>query len=609
MGRIAVLPVALANQIAAGEVIERPASVVKELVENALDAGARRIVVAVRDGGCALIRVRDDGEGMAREDAVLAFARHATSKIRVSEDLIAIETLGFRGEALASIAAAADVELLTRRADEEVGTRVTARGGVVVDVGDAGSAPGTLVEVREIFAALPARRKFLRRPATEFGHIAEVLSRLALGVPLVGFTLEHDGRRVLDLPPVGNALERVVQVVGREVAQGMTALEVDGSIARLRAHLGRPENSLSTARLVLTYVNGRVVRDRVLTRAVLDGYETLLMRGRYPICVVFLQIAPGEVDVNVHPAKAEVRFRDAGAMHRIIARGIATRLREAMAGQAPRGPGDRAATHSTLPRSEWRRSGPGRSWMGGGESPAVLGRAHEAASPYSTSVPPISPAVVAESAPSPAGADEIGGPAVPAAGGFASLRFLAQVLDGYLVCVGPDGLVIIDQHAAHERVRFERLRAQTDAGAVPAQRLLVPDTLQLGLRDVQALVEAAPLLERLGFEGEAFGGGTYVLRAVPTLLADTDCPAVLRDLAADLAEIGASRAGDEAMDGILARVACHSAVRVGRRLERAEVEALLRAMDEVDRSSYCPHGRPAFLALERGTLERMFKRQ
>jgi DNA mismatch repair protein MutL len=347
----------------------------------------------------------------------------------------------------------------------------------------------------------------------------------------------------------------------------------------------------------------------VLTRAVLDGYETLLMRGRYPICVVFLQIAPGEVDVNVHPAKAEVRFRDAGAMHRIIARGIATRLREAMAGTPPRDSGERATPPSYLPRNEWRRSGSGRSWMGVGESPGALGRAHEAPNAYATSAVPSGAAGVAESAAAAAGAPEISAPTVPAAGGFAALRFLGQVLDGYLVCEGRDGLVIIDQHAAHERVRFERLRAQTAAGVVPAQRLLVPDTLQLGLRDVQALVEAAPLLERLGFEGEAFGGGTYVLRAVPTLLADTDCPAVLRDLAADLAELGASRAGHEAMDGILARIACHSAVRVGRRLERAEVEALLRAMDEVDRSAYCPHGRPAFLAFARGTLERMFKRQ
>jgi DNA mismatch repair protein MutL len=610
MGRIALLPVALANQIAAGEVVERPASVVKELVENALDAGARHVTIAVRGGGCAGILVRDDGEGMSRDDAVLAFARHATSKIRMSEDLIAIGTFGFRGEALASIAAAADVELVTRRAEEDAGTRVRTHAGVVSEVAAAGCPPGTQVQVQALFAALPARRKFLKRPATEFGHVAEAVSRLALGAPHVGVALDHDGRRALDLPPVAGPAERLIEVLGRETAAGIVGLEARGQAITVRAYLGRPDHSLASARLVLTYVDGRCVRDRLLTRAVLDGYASLLMRGRYPVAVVFLEMPPGDVDVNVHPAKAEVRFREAGEVYRFLTRSIAGRLREALPlpGAAPPAPvGGGVGWSSERPRR-------------GGAAPAAW-----PAAPW----PPAGetdvrgPAAVRESGPAYAGATgaPAGGEAVQGAaervdggavadrrGGFASLRVLGQVLDGYLVCASPRGLVLIDQHAAHERVRFERLRAQAGAGRVAAQRLLVPETLRLGARDVRALDGASDILGRLGFEGDVFGEETFVIRAVPALLADADCGRVLRDLAAEVGELGAGRAGEDAVDAVLARVACHSAIRVGRRLETAEIEALLRAMDDVAPSGYCPHGRPAYVEIDARALEHLFKR-
>jgi DNA mismatch repair protein MutL len=609
MGRIALLPVALANQIAAGEVVERPASVVKELVENAFDAGGRHVTIAVRGGGLGGVLVRDDGEGMSREDAVLAFARHATSKIRTSEDLIAIGTFGFRGEALASIAAAADVELITRRADEDVGTRVRTHAGVVSEATAAGCPPGTQVEVRTLFAALPARRKFLKRPATEFGHVAEAVSRLALAAPHVGVVLDHDGRRVLDLPPVAGPAERLVEVLGRETAAGMVGLETRAAGMTVRAHLARPESSLASARLVLTYVDGRFVRDRLLTRAVLDGYASLLMRGRYPIAVVFLEMPPGEVDVNVHPAKAEVRFREPGEVYRFVARSIAGRLREALPvpGSAPSAPVEDGLGSCEKP---WR----------GGAAPPV----------WSAAVPPAAsevgmrgPGAVRESGPvyaaatgapaeggaAPSRADRGDGRAVAdRRGGFASLRVLGQVLDGYLVCASPRGLVLIDQHAAHERVRFERLRAQAGAGQVAVQRLLVPETLRLGARDVRALDGASDILGRLGFEGEVFGEETFVVRAVPALLADVDCGRVLRDLAAEVGELGAGRAGEDAVDAVLARVACHSAIRVGRRLETTEIEALLRAMDDVASSGYCPHGRPAYVEIDARSLEHLFKR-
>jgi len=628
MGRISILAPALANQIAAGEVIERPASVVKELVENAVDAGATRVVVSVRAGGCESIIVRDDGEGMSREDASLAFARHATSKIERLDDLIGIQSFGFRGEALASIAAAAEVELLTRRAEDDMATRVCTRGGVVVDVADAGSARGTQVDVRDLFGALPARRKFLRRPATEFGHAAEVISRMALAAPGVGFTLTHDEREVLNFPPVASPADRLLQVVGRECAGSMIHFEARTPAISVQGYLGRPDHSLSSARLLLTYVGGRFVRDRVLTRAMLAGYDTVLMRGRYPVAVLFLDMAAGEVDVNVHPAKAEVRFRDPGLVHRFVSGRIAERLRDVSdravrpapaqgmqptghAGVRPgRAPSSMAAWKRPWPetiRPDSERAGwkPEQATSTADSHEASVG---EAESSYG-SKPHHSAVWVEEPGPAAPATESAGRSLLPTSGGFfGSLRILGQVLDGYVVCASGRGLVLVDQHAAHERVRFEQLRTQLASGRVAMQRLLVPEPLTLGVRDVRALEDAREALAHLGFEGEPFGEGVYLLRAVPTVLADANCAAVLRDVAAEQAEVGASRGVEDAVERVLASIACHSAIRLGRRLNEAEAQALLRAMDEVDFSGYCPHGRPAFVEIDAVALERMFKR-
>jgi DNA mismatch repair protein MutL len=610
MGRITVLPAVLANRIAAGEVIERPASVVKELVENAIDAGAGRVSVGVQDGGRERIIVRDDGEGMSREDAALAFARHATSKITRLEDLEGIASFGFRGEALASIAAAADVDLLTRRAVDDTGTCVRARGGSVVEIADAGGPPGTQVDVYALFADLPARRKFLRQGATEFGHIAEVVSRIALSVPRVGFTLTHGDRETLSFPPVAGPADRIVQVIGRDASAGVLHLEAKSSTLSLEAYLGRPEHSLSSARLVLTYVNGRFVRDRVLTRAVLDGYESVLMRGRYPVAVVFLQLRAGEVDVNVHPAKAEVRFRDSGQVHRLVAGGIAARLRDRGAhGQYAAAAGSSAAGQRAWPtRGPYEARRPVASQTRTSvefPSDATTPWLREGARPYGPRADGEIGAGMPEASATGAYAPAL---VTPAVGFFGALKFLGQILDGYLVCVSERGLVLVDQHAAHERVRFEDLRAQLAAGGVSVQRLLVPETLTVGLAGVQALVEAREALARLGFEGEPFGEGIYLLRAVPAMLVDADCGAILRDVAAECADGGIGRAVDEAVETLLASIACHSAVRIGRQLERAQAEALLREMDRIELAGYCPHGRPAFVELDGGALERMFKR-
>jgi DNA mismatch repair protein MutL len=610
MGRITVLPAVLANRIAAGEVVERPASVVKELVENAIDAGAGRVTVGVQDGGRERIVVRDDGEGMSREDAALAFARHATSKITRLEDLEGIASFGFRGEALASIAAAADVDLLTRRAADDTGTCVRARGGSIVEIADAGGPPGTQVDVHALLADLPARRKFLRQGATEFAHIAEVVSRIALSVPRVGFTLTHGDREALSFPPVAGPADRIVQVIGRDASAGVLHLEAKSPTLSLEAYLGRPEHSLSSARLVLTYVNGRFVRDRVLTRAVLDGYESVLMRGRYPVAIVFLQLRPGEVDVNVHPAKAEVRFRDSGQVHRLVAGGIAARLRDrGVQGPHVRGGGPPATQQGSPPGpGSYEAPGPVGSRTRASADPSLGAGTpwlREGRRPYGPRADEASGRGLPETSTTAAYAAAL---VTPAVGFFGALKFLGQILDGYLVCASERGLVLIDQHAAHERVRFEDLRAQLAAGGVAVQRLLVPETLTVGLTGVQALVEAREPLARLGFEGEPFGEGIYLLRAVPAMLVDADCGAILRDVAAECADGAMGRAVDGAVETLLASIACHSAVRIGRTLERAQAEGLLREMDRIELASYCPHGRPAFVEIDGGALERMFKR-
>ena len=590
MGKVAILPPIVQGQIAAGEVIERPASVVKELVENALDAGARHVEVSLRGGGIDRIAVRDDGEGMAADDALLAFARHGTSKLTALAELEGVTTLGFRGEALPSIAAAGAVRLVTRRTEDPTAITVEAEGGEVRLAGPAGAPPGTLVEVRDLFATTPARRKFLRTTNTEVGHVVDLLTRLAVACPDTGFRLEHDGREVVAYPPVRGLRERLAQVLGAERAGSMIGCEAASDGLALTAFLGPPRESLSTTRLVWTFVSleprpgqpsaRRWVRDRLLLRAVLDGYESLLMRGRYPVAMLFLATAPGELDVNVHPAKLEVRFRRPQAVHQLIVSALRGRLTAAL------GPSPAATVAETAPR--WGRAHPLRMEPLPGVDEAPRGTA-------------------AEATPPPAG-DPQATLWQPAPEGFASLRFVGQVLDGYLLCEGANRVVLLDQHAAHERVRFERLRAEHAAGSVARDGLLVPETIALSPVQVAALVEHEHTLASLGLEGEAFGDGTFLLRTVPRLLRGQDVGELVRALAGELVEQGASLAGERAVDAVLATLACHSAVRVGQRLAPEQVRALLDSMDTVDVNAHCPHGRPVAVELSRARLEALFGR-
>jgi DNA mismatch repair protein MutL len=572
MGRIEVLSDSVARRIAAGEVIERPASVVKELVENSLDAGARGVVVEIDQGGTRRIAVTDDGEGMARDEVAVAFRPHATSKIRSEDDLLCVRTLGFRGEALPSIAAVSETEVWTRRRAEPVGTRFRIRAGEPLAVEDAGTASGCRIEVKDLFFNTPVRRKFLRSPATEAGHVAQLVGRVALAHPTVGFTLVQDGREVLALSP-GDLATRVRRVLGREVESEMCGIEEEGpiGIAGLATH---PHYSAANPRAVLFYVNQRFVRDRLLLHALMSAYATLLPHGRYPAAVLLLAVPPAEVDVNVHPTKLEVRFRDSQAVHEAIRRAIrrivgrlegAGAVAEAGARYAPGRP-------SALPSTEDRSMAPARALR-----------------------------LVPAAPPEPS-------PLFPPLGRYGRLRVVGQVFDGYLVCEGDGEVVLIDQHAAHERVAFERLRDQRRRGRVESQILLVPQTVDLEPGDAELLADAAAGLAGYGLEVEIFGERTLRVRAVPAIFPAEDAGPLLRALASDLAEVGDSRAIEERAEDLLATIACHSVVRVGQRLSETEIRALLAAMDAIDLSTNCPHGRPVTATLARGELERRFGR-
>lgn len=603
--RVRLLPPEVAGQIAAGEVVERPASVVKELVENALDAAARRIVVELEGAGSGLIAVVDDGEGMSAEDAVCAFSRHATSKVATLDDLQRITTLGFRGEALASIAAVSCTTLVTRREGESGATEVRVEHGRILETRAAGAPPGTRVEVADLFGNTPARRKFLKAPATEVAHVNELVTRMALAFPNVGFILRHAGRTLIELAGVEDPFERVRQVFGDERAHAMSSVLSRGSAGCVYGWLSDAHLTFPTPRQIYTYVNRRYVRDKLVSHALVAGYSTLLMHGRYPAAVLFLDVPPEEVDVNVHPAKSEVRFRRGGAVHELISRGVQTRLREqgqvhlapTFAAQPGAFPGGAPPGRiSTLRLADW----PGTQGVSSGGAAFGAGQfetfqRHAVAVPFELSSFPVPPAPPQTNPRDPTGF-------------FSSLRVVGQVFEGYLVCQQQNNLVLIDQHAAHERVTFENLRTAYGRGSVPSQQLLVPAVVEVGPREAALLHERLGELEALGFEVEPFGGTSFSIRSVPALLSDCDPAGLLRDVAEELVEVGRSRRLADAAESVLARLACHSAVRVGQSLDGQQIRALLAAMDRVDFASNCPHGRPAYIRFSRADLERWFKR-
>ena len=575
--KIQILSDEMASRIAAGEVVERPASVVKELIENSLDAGATQIFISIEKSGTSLIRVSDNGEGMAPEDLNLAVERHATSKLKVDEDLFRIATLGFRGEALPSIGSVSKLQVVSRLPNTPTAQKLCVEGGKKGEMLPTAAAVGTTIEIKEIFFNTPARRKFLKAPATELSHICDAVNRMALAYPGVHFRLEHDGRTVADYVSVNDGQDRLYQVFGREIAEGLAAF--DWRQGELAAHgfLSSAPLSFPNARYLYTFVNRRYVHDKVLTHAVLQGYETLLMKGQYPAVVLFLQVPFGEVDVNVHPAKFEVRFRRQSDVHEAVARAIRQALR-----QEAKEPGLRSGAISSSPFSG----------------------VHEAALSYG-----LVPRTAQNNlAPTYSNVFTLPSRAETQEGFYSSMRVLGQILGCYLVCASSQGLALIDQHAAHERVAFEKLRRQMDAGEVAMQNLLIPQTVRLSAGEMMLLEQKLDILRRFGFDLEPFGPDAYAIHSVPALLPEGDYSQVVRQMVADLAEVDTSRKLREHLEDRLATIACHSVIRANRMLEMDEMRALLSDLDQIDFATQCPHGRPVLIEISRDELERMFKR-
>ncbi|MBF9150184.1 DNA mismatch repair endonuclease MutL [Novosphingobium jiangmenense] len=592
------LPETLINRIAAGEVVERPASALKELVENAIDAGASHIHVRLSEGGLAMIEVSDDGCGMRPDEIELALERHATSKLP-DEAIEMVETLGFRGEALPSIASVARVTIESRPQGSADGWKRVVDNGALVAEGPAALPPGTRVRVEQLFEKIPARRKFLRSPRSEWAAASDVVRRLAMARPDLGFTLEHDGRRALHVQ-AGETLEaRVAQLVARELAGNSVEVDLFRGDYHLTGIAGLPTYNRGVADHQYLFVNGRPVKDRLLIGAVRGAYADMLARDRHAVLALFLQVPASEVDVNVHPAKSEVRFRDPALVRGMVVSGLRHALstgdqRSAQAPSAsamaawqaepiaPPPPASQGSMFSQPWRPEARVSDAGQAWRGYEQSvlAPLQGRAEVAAEPV---------------------VDATSHPLGIARG---------QISNTYIVAEAEDGLVIVDQHAAHERLVLERLRAAgAGQGTASAQALLIPEVVELEEVACDRLEEAAPKLAEFGLALERFGPNAMLVRSVPAALAKGDPAKLVADVADDLAHHGDALLLSEKLDLVLATMACHGSVRAGRQLSVAEMNALLREMEVTPRSGQCNHGRPTWVKLAHGDIEKLFGRK
>jgi DNA mismatch repair protein MutL len=608
---IRLLPPTLINQIAAGEVVERPASAVKELVENSLDAGASRIDVVLVEGGQALISVTDDGGGMGPDELELAVERHATSKLP-DDDLVHIKSLGFRGEALPSIGSVARLAITSRTKGADQGWSLSVEGGAKGCAVPAAIALGTRVEVRDLFYATPARLKFLKAPRTELGHAVDMIERLAMAHPGVSFSLSDGARSVVKLPgqPGGLAaarLARLAAIIGRDFADNAVEIDAERDGVRLTGWAGLPTYSRGTSGHQYLFVNGRPVRDRLVVGAVRGAYQDVMSHDRHPVVALFVELPADAVDVNVHPAKAEVRFRDSGLVRGLIVSGLRHAL--AAAGHRTATGGAQAALGALGANTGfgWRPTGPRPAapiYAAAGRGQAPLGQAPLG---LSEAIPGMD---LPPSAPASGTSDQAG-----AETGSADIRRYplgaarAQLHDTYIVAETADGLVIVDQHAAHERLVLERMRAALEGGCVKSQGLLLPEVVDVGEAAAARIAEAAPVLAELGLMVEPFGAGAVLVRETPAIMGECDVQAMVRDLADDLAEWGEAMKLKERLVDICATIACHGSVRAGRRLSIPEMNALLRQMEETPLSGQCNHGRPTHVMLGLADIEKLFGRR
>jgi DNA mismatch repair protein MutL len=604
---IRLLPPDIVNRIAAGEVIERPASAVKELVENAIDAGARRIDVTLKDGGRALIQVADDGQGMDAEELSLAVERHATSKLP-DGDLAHIATLGFRGEALPSIGSVGRLTITSRKRDAPAAWRLAIDAGIKGAVEPAAHSAGTRVELSDLFHATPARLKFLKSNRSEFGHAEDVVQRLAMAHPEIAFSLS-DGERVvlryaaapslLD-DPAAARLARLSAIMGREFAENALPIDAEREGHRLTGFIGLPTLNKATAAQQFLFVNDRPVRDRLLQGAVRGAYQDFLARDRHPLVALFLEVPAEEVDVNVHPAKAEVRFRDPGLVRGLIV-GAARHALAAAGHRASTTVAD-AAMGSFRPAT--MAPGWGAAPWRGGSSCLPRGVAEAVAEiykPFEGFDRPQGPGAAAEAMGAPG--------AAPAAISYPLGAARAQVHDTYIVAQTAQGIVIVDQHAAHERLVYERMKQALGEGGVKRQGLLIPEVVELEPAAAERLIARAGELAELGLTLEAFGQGAVVVREVPALLGEVDVKGLVRDLADEIEEFGSALSLKERLEEVCGTLACHGSVRAGRRLNLAEMDALLRQMEATPHSGQCNHGRPTYVELQLADIERLFGRR
>lgn len=595
--RIHPLSTRVANQIAAGEVVERPASVVKELLENSLDAGARRVEVEVEGGGVRLIRVRDDGQGIHPDDLGLALSRHATSKISEVDDLAHVASLGFRGEALASIASVSRLTLTSRTEALPQGWRVEVEGSAERPPAPAPHPRGTTVEVRDLFFNTPARRKFLRTEKTEFGHIEELVRRLALARPDVTFNLSHNQRRVLELGAASGPVERerrVAAACGQAFLEHALPVEVEAAGLHLDGWVAEPAFSRSQADLQYFFVNGRMVRDKLVGHAVRQAYKDVLYGGRHPAFVLFLTLDPERVDVNVHPTKHEVRFRDGRTVHDFLFRALHEALAGARAGRPEQPPAAASAPAAAWPAS--RRSMALNLREPAGDPYGELARGGAA----SVAPPPLPGSAVAPAARPDLEAE----PQMPPLG-----YAVAQIHGIYILAQSARGLVLVDMHAAHERITYERMKTALESGeGIRSQPLLVPVTVRLSEREAGCAEDQSAFFRGVGIGLERSGPGSVVVRQVPALLRDADAEQLVRDLVADLLEHGTSRRVEERINEGLATLACHGSVRANRQLTLPEMNALLRDMERTERSGQCNHGRPTWVELGLAELDALFLR-
>ena len=587
MSRIKILPELLSNKIAAGEVIERPASVVKELLENGLDAGGSKIIIEVKHGGRSLIRVSDDGSGMGHDDALLALERYATSKIYKDEDLFSIATLGFRGEALPSIAAVSKFLLVSADAHDSAGTEIVVQGGKIKNVKQIGAPRGTMITVKDLFFNTPARRKFLKTTATEMGHIVETVTRISLGWPEVAFQLIHNGKVLKKLSPVKQPFDRVLDVLGRENKNRLHEIGFENHDLSVSGWISSPQVMRSTSRGIYIYVNGRFVRDRVIHHALVEGYRGRLMPGRFPMGVLQLVMPPDEVDVNVHPTKNEVRFVHHRRVHDRIAEAVSRVL-----ASAERFPWQ-SKRATTGDQSRVAELVSGYHELNKDAVRTLTGKYNP------THVPKIKKHVALETF------DQKG---LWLSGRLKDLRLIGQFHRTYILCESDEGLLLVDQHAAHERIIFEQMKTRAASGAGGAQRLLMPETIDLGYREAKILDQLLPDLGTLQLEIEPFGGNTFVIKSIPAILKNRDVKPMIIEMVERIAESGFSPGLEKTIDTCLMLMACHGAIRANQTLSDQEMTHLLDQLQTCHNPDHCPHGRPTFIKYSVKSLEKSFRR-